>query len=88
MQNEQYLLMRREALGIYGGECECCGEDRWTFLEFDHINGDGKAYGGHRSGRLLIWWLRKHGWPDGVVQILCANCHKEKTEHGRCLCTQ
>jgi hypothetical protein len=73
----------------YGGKCVCCGISRRTFLQIDHVDGNGAA---HRKetrrtgGFPLAHWLRANGWPEGF-QILCANCHAEKTKRGRCTCS-
>ena len=78
---------RKEALRIYGGQCVCCGEETFEFLQFDHINNDGAA---HRkkhkinTGKDSIRWLRDNGWPKDIIQILCANCNAAKGFYGQC----
>ena len=63
----------------YGGKCTCCGETHWTFLEFDHINNDGKK---HRSINILQHIITNKFPKD--IQLLCSNCNKAKGLYGWC----
>lgn len=63
-----------------GGEphCACCGETRYEFLTFDHINGGGRK---HREEmrkengcNQIQLWLEKHSYPEGF-RVLCLNCN-------------
>lgn len=69
-----------EIIAAYGGKCVHCGNFNPRHLEVDHINDDGKqrrkAAGGQSQE---IRSLKKLGWPQGIVQLLCANCHNAKT---------
>ncbi len=74
-QNNRKL--REQAIKEYGGKCECCGEDRFEFLAFDHKDGSGTQ---HRKqmkhwGSSIYKWLKKNGYPKGVIRILCHNCN-------------
>ncbi len=75
-----------EAIRVYGGKCNCCGETERAFLEIDHIDGGGNQ---HRKdekiqgGNSLAVWLKRNNWPEGF-QILCANCNKAKERPGGC----
>lgn len=74
----------------YGNKCKCCGIARRSFLQIDHINDDGKAWRQKHKvsgGFTTCWKIWQLGFPKGVVQILCANCHQEKTQIGECLCS-
>lgn len=64
--------MRQEILDAYGGKCVCCGETRYEFLAFDHINGGGNKHI-KEIGR-LVRWLRKNNYPLGF-RVLCHNCN-------------
>lgn len=69
----------------YGGQCACCGEQRFHFLAIDHVNGGGSA---HRraignSGRSLSAWLARHRLPRGY-RILCHNCNLARGFYGAC----
>jgi hypothetical protein len=78
-----------EMFAFYGPGCACCGITRRTFLQLDHVGNDGAAdrYArGTQAGFPFVTKLRKAGWPSGY-QILCANCHSEKTKLGRCACS-
>jgi len=74
--------IRREALSQYGGHCACCGEDRYDFLAFDHINGGGAKHRRQIHGNIEIW-LRRNGWPPGF-RVLCHNCNMALGFYGRC----
>jgi hypothetical protein len=72
------------ALRHYGGEhpaCKCCGEDKYQFLAFDHINGRGKEH--LRRVSNIALWLVRNDFPAGF-QILCHNCNLAKGFYGRC----
>ncbi len=77
--------LRLKTIEAYGGACRCCGEDYEVFLEFDHVNNDGKE---HRAligsgGWNLYKWLERNGYPD-MIQLLCSNCHQAKTKNQDC----
>lgn len=83
-------LVMDEMFVTYGDACACCGIVRRTFLELDHVNNDGTpdrmALGTPgKAGFPFVTKLRRLGWPTGY-QLLCANCHSEKTKLGRCAC--
>ena len=68
--------LKLEVISAYGGKCTCCGESNLMFLTLDHIHGNGAK---HRKeiGRAskLYRWLRKNGFPDIGLQVLCCNCN-------------
>lgn len=76
-----FRAIRREVIEHYGGKCQCCGEDTYEFLVFDHIHDDGAQ---HRKdtnisgGAILARWLKRNGFPEDIVQVLCANCNMAK----------
>ncbi|ALY08960.1 HNH endonuclease [Arthrobacter phage Glenn] len=68
--------LREKVIQHYGGKCACCGEDRYVFLNIDHINGGGNAE--HKAqGPDLARRLHRSGYPEGF-QILCWNCNNAK----------
>ena len=87
-RNAYHTLKRRQrrefAILQYGGKCTCCGEERYEFLAFDHVNNDGAE---HRKtvkgGEKMVSWLFKEGFPDHI-QILCHNCNSAKAYYGIC----
>lgn len=97
-QKAAMTRLRNEAFEAYGGRCVCCGIEEITVLQLDHIHDDGSAHrqaigwgtgkgvGGQSSasGSTTYRWLRQRGWPAGIVQILCANCHVSKTKGVPC----
>jgi len=71
--------LKLECLSHYGGnppKCSCCGEAKIQFLTLDHIDGDGNKHrkGLRSAGYVFYFWLRKHGFPEGL-QVLCFNCN-------------
>jgi len=77
--------LKREVIGIYGGKCECCGEDMIEFLTIDHINNDGAK---HRArvgkGRGIYKDIKCQGFPEGKYRVLCFNCNIARGFYGYC----
>ena len=74
---------RKVIVDHYDGKCACCGEDRYIFLQIDHINNDGHSHRKMLKGRAIYKWIctqfaRTGIWPEGF-QILCANCNFAKS---------
>lgn len=74
---------RLKCINAYGEKCACCGEHNWAFLEFDHINNDGKQHRIELSTEKMITWLVNNDFPD-TIQLLCCNCNKAKGLYGQC----
>lgn len=74
---------KQEALDYYGNKCECCGETRYEFLSFDHINGGGHQHQKSINGMAIGIWLRINNYPDGF-RILCYNCNMALGHFGYC----
>ena len=73
--NKYYHKKRRKVVAHYGNKCVCCGEDEYTFLIIDHINGGGTAQ--RRSGirgPAFLNWIVANEYPD-TLRILCHNCN-------------
>ena len=87
LNNRRYRIrLRREALDHYGGKCECCGEERYEFLCFDHVAGGGTKHRkevGVSAGGWFVLWLRKNNYPS-VCRILCHNCNVALGVYGYC----
>jgi hypothetical protein len=84
---KQYRVqMKREAIDAYGGMCACCGEEHIEFLALDHPNGNGKQHRKHASGvgSQFYRWLRRQGWPQGELRVLCHNCNQSLGLYGYC----
>lgn len=82
-QRDYRRKIRLEAIDLYGGECVCCGEARYQFLAFDHINGGGSK--DWRRKKRGAGWLNNliKNRPEGI-QLLCHNCNSAKAFYGRC----
>lgn len=78
--------LKREALAAYGGTCACCGEHRWELLALDHIDGNGKEHRAQASavGARFYSWLKRQGWPQGELRVLCHNCNLSRGLYGYC----
>jgi hypothetical protein len=77
----RYYAAKEAAFLAYGGfVCACCGETEPVFLCLDHVNGDGadqrRKLG--KSTMVLFRWLKNHGYPPGLFQVLCHNCNMGK----------
>lgn len=62
-------------------------------LELDHINNDGAGHrrslgrtigNGKGASSVIYHWLKKQGFPKGIIQVLCASCNKAKSRMGAC----
>lgn len=68
-KNRVYSL-RQDVFGHYGGRCSVCGEIDFDLLVIDPLRRNGM------NG--TMYWLRKHGYPDGHV-LICISCkHRKK----------
>lgn len=75
---------RAQAIRLLGGQCVCCGETRFQFLEIDHVFNDGaverKSFNNTQLARRFL-----AGRADVTrYQLLCGNCHNAKSYHGVC----
>ncbi len=78
---------KMRAFLAYGNKCFCCGDTDIKHLEIDHILSNGNIDRKNRKG-IHTWRLAEEkGYPN-TFQLLCANCHKEKTENGMCQCEE
>jgi hypothetical protein len=79
--------IKKEALSVYGGKCECCGEARPEMLNVDHIYGGGlrqRKELGLGSGADFYLWLKKQGWPKDKYRLMCWNCNNTLGHYGYC----
>lgn len=85
-QRRHFHELRTRALRVYGFKCECCGEDRYDMLTFDHkiktyykdkINGVALVYE-------VIREYEASGYPNDKYRILCWNCNMSRGHHGYC----
>ena len=79
---------RISAFKHYGGfKCACCGEQEFSFLSLDHIDGQGnddrQALFGSKfiAGHHMYRKLRLLGFPEGF-QVLCMNCQVGRRDNG------
>ncbi len=74
---------RKRALAGYGSKCACCGEDRFEFLVFDHVENDGNEHRKKLNTSCIAGWIIRNNFPDSI-QVLCHNCNMAKAFHGKC----
>lgn len=74
---------RLRCIKHYGGKCQCCGESNWAFLEFDHIDRDGKQHRKTIKSSNMSGWLIRNNFPNNI-QLLCSNCNKAKGLYETC----
>ena len=83
LSENRRIAIRDEMIKVYGGKCECCGENEPQFLTIDHINNDGAE---HRkkigSGINLYRNLKNQGWPKEGLRLLCFNCNCGRSRNG------
>jgi len=85
-QVERTRNLREQVVKGYGHRCKCCGEDRYEFLQIDHVNGDGwvKRQAGEdlTTQQICRKIIRLNFPPD--YQILCASCNWSRGVYGYC----
>ena len=86
--NKVYHVTKRKqerelAIEHYGKSCQCCGEDNYEFLCFDHINGGGHKHRKTIKSGNLARWLIKNNFPEGF-RVLCHNCNMSLGFYGYC----
>jgi hypothetical protein len=101
-ENHRLIIKKREALRLevlahYNNLCACCGYNDITkklykksFLQIDHINGDGAAHRKLESvnGSGIYLWLKNNNYPAGF-RVLCAGCnHAIEPGANKCLLHQ
>lgn len=81
--NKYNKKIRTEVLAHYGGQCACCGEDNYEFLQIDHINCDGAEHRRFTNRAVIHHWIKRNGFPE-EFRVLCANCNISMGIYGYC----
>ena len=92
-----HTRLMNEFFARFGEECLCCGEIEPVFLSLDHVQNDGakkkRELSGNPSSRYahrsvstyqIVLDLKRRGWPQEEVQVLCMNCNFAKRRLGFC----
>ena len=81
--------LRADGFEHYGKACACCGEANLKFLTFDHPENNGAAHKVELAGSYynassttVLRELRRLGWPEGVLIVLCWNCNSGRQYNG------
>lgn len=72
---------REKIIDNLGGICECCGEDKFEFLQIDHIHGGGYRHYKEEGTYVVRKDARLH--PE-KYRVLCANCNISRGFWGYC----
>lgn len=80
-KTSQYrLLIKHIVIEKYGGECNCCGENKILFLTIDHKNNDGSLERKKEKISSLSFYLKlKKEEIREDLQVLCWNCNLGKS---------
>lgn len=81
------MLVKMEIIAAYGGACSCCGEKEIAFLTLHHPNGDGGKHRKELSVKAGVHYYRKvkkMGYPPGLLEVQCFNCHMAARTFGGC----
>ena len=93
MAKERRQRYRLQVIEMYGGKCECCGEDHPEFLALDHRAGGGNKYrritNEIKSGRgntdiSMYKWLIDQKKPVAFLRLMCHNCNLSRAFYGYC----
>jgi len=73
------LALRIEAINKYSDgsmTCAACGNNNFSHLCLDHINGGGTQHRkeGKVRGKAVYQWVKKNNYPP-IFQVLCYNCN-------------
>lgn len=90
-ERARHLKLKLEAIKRFGGKCACCGEKRYQFLSFDHVDGDGVFHRRELGGKVpvrgphFLRRLKRDGWKTKYkLRLLCMNCHMAIDLWGGC----
>jgi hypothetical protein len=73
---------RLQAIAIYGGQCDGCGDT--DGLEFDHVDNNGDEHRQHEEVAAMIRRIVKLGrLPDYRLRLLCSPCHRLINKTGK-----
>jgi len=83
-RREYWQGLRRRVLIFYGGECACCGENRYQFLAIDHRWGGGATdRRKYNSGSTLYFRFLLEKRRE-AYRVLCHNCNSAYGFYGFC----
>jgi hypothetical protein len=74
------IALKRKAMELLGGvRCNCCGEDCFDLLSFDHVNSDGfcdlSKNGRKKDTHGILRSVIKGEYLPGELQVLCFSCN-------------
>lgn len=82
VRRDRELRIKTEAIQLYGGRCNCCGESEIAFLSLDHIKPVGNVKM-RKAGGSFYTFHRNGMARDPNIQVLCYNCNFAK-RNGPC----
>lgn len=75
--------IREQAFAGYGGQCSCCGEQRFEFLAIVHVNGGGHKERMTKNTYQIARKVINLGFPP-EYRVLCHNCNSAIGWYGYC----
>ncbi|MCK5610117.1 hypothetical protein KAR91_50050 [Candidatus Pacearchaeota archaeon] len=78
-------------VSMYGGKCNCCGEQYFPFLTLDHVKGNGKEARTNSKTGKARWCYAEYMkavecYSPENYQVLCMNCNFTKNTAQSCPC--
>jgi len=75
-QIERWRIERQQAIAIYGGHCDGCGDI--SNLEFDHVDNNGAEHRKTEEVKAMVHRIAELGsrLPDYRLRLLCGPCHR------------
>lgn len=82
----RYRDLVNEAIDAMGPNCQCCGESERSFMTFEHKYGNPEKYANGIRKTLMsrLRALKRLGWPECELTVLCYNCNCSVKWGGEC----
>ncbi|MFA7143490.1 MAG: hypothetical protein WC175_05930 [Candidatus Dojkabacteria bacterium] len=80
-KQDRYGTLKNKFIEMYGGICNCCGEDNPKFLTLDHVKNDGYISRGNSKSNTNEVREAIAKYDPERYQILCYNCNMGKARN-------
>lgn len=78
----QVYSYQKNAIEMYGGKCDCCGETELVFLALDHRNGNQRIRKGETASQAWRNAIRDND--KNEYRVLCHNCNQAMSRGRTC----